>query len=69
MARRRRIATAPSTAWSGPEAIGGVPAVCRTDRMGALGTSQGSRFVLHPAATEFAAHDSNKIASCRANER
>ena len=32
------------------EAVGGAPAVCRTNRMGALGSSQGSRFVLHPAA-------------------
>lgn len=50
------------------EAVGGVPAVCRCDRMGALGSSQGSRFVLHPAATEFAAHHSTRIASCRAGD-
>ena len=50
------------------EAVGGVPAVCRCDRMGALGSSQGSRFVLHPAATEFAAHHSTKITSCRAGD-
>src|SRR5579863_7274793 len=31
------------------EAVGGIPKVARTDRMGALGTSQGRRFVLHPA--------------------
>lgn len=50
------------------EAVGGAPAVCRTDRMGALGTSQGSRFVLHPAAVEFAAHHSTRIAACRAGD-
>ena len=47
------------------EAVGGVPAMCRTDRMGALGSSQGARFVLHAAATGFAAHHSTRIASCR----
>ena len=51
------------------EAVGGAPAVCRTDRMGALGSSQGSRFVLHPAATAFAAHHSTKITACNAGER
>ena len=50
------------------EAVGGVPAVCRTDRMGALGSSQGSRFVLHPAAVGFAAHHSARIAACRAGD-
>ena len=38
------------------ESVGVAPAVCRTDRLGALGSSQGSRFVLHPAATGCAAH-------------
>ena len=32
------------------EFVGGVPKVLRTDRMGALGTSQGRRFRLHPPA-------------------
>lgn len=50
------------------EAVGGVPAVCRCDRMGALGSSQGSRFVLGPAAVGFAAHHHTKIASCRAGD-
>ena len=36
------------------EAAGGVPQVCRTDRMGALGQSQGRRFKLHPPTFEFA---------------
>ena len=50
------------------EAFGGVPAVARTDRMGALGTSQGRRFSLHPAAVGFAAHYGVKITSCRAGD-
>lgn len=36
--------------------------------MGALGSSQGSRFVLHPAAVGFAAHHSTRIAACRAGD-
>ena len=32
------------------ESAGGVGQVLRTDRMGALGRSQGRRFVLHPPA-------------------
>ena len=50
------------------DAASGVPAVCRTDRMGALGRSQGQRFVLHPPAVGFAAHHGIKIASCRAGD-
>ena len=50
------------------ESTGGVPAVCRTDRMGALGSSQGQRFVLHPPAIGFAAHHATKIASCKAGD-
>jgi len=38
--------------------IGGVPAACRTDRMGALGRSQGRRFELHAPTVGFAAHHS-----------
>ena len=37
------------------EAIGGVPQRGRTDRMGALGTSQGRRFKLHPPTLAFRA--------------
>ena len=33
------------------EAVGGVPYFSRTDRMGALGTSRGRRFVLAPACS------------------
>jgi transposase len=50
------------------EAFGGVPAAARTDRMGALGTSQGRRFTLHPAAVGFAAHYGVKITTCQARD-
>ena len=48
--------------------IGGVPTVCRTDRMGALGRSQGRRFELHPPTVGFAAHHGMKITSCQAGD-
>ena len=38
----------------------------RTDRMGALGTSQGRRFKLHPPAVEFARFHGAEIRACRA---
>lgn len=47
---------------------GGVPAACRTDRMGALGRSQGRRFELHPPTVGFAAHHGTKITSCQAGD-
>jgi transposase len=50
------------------DAVGGVPTACRTDRMGALGRSQGRRFVLHPPSIEFAAHHGTKITSCKAGD-
>ena len=50
------------------EAVGGIPAVCRTDRMGALGTAQGARFVLHPPALAFAAHHGTKLSTCKARD-
>lgn len=50
------------------ECFGGVPAAARTDRMGALGSSQGRRFKLHPAAVHFAAHYGTKITPCRAGD-
>jgi transposase len=50
------------------ECFGGVPAAARTDRMGALGSSQGRRFKLHPAAVGFAAHHGVKITSCQAGD-
>lgn len=49
-------------------AVGVVPAACRTDRMGAIGRSQGQRFVLHPPSIEFAAHHGTKITSCKAGD-
>ncbi len=42
------------------EAAGGVPKAARTDRMGALGVSQGKRFRLHPPALDFARHHSRR---------
>jgi transposase len=48
--------------------IGGVPAACRTDRMGALGRSQGRRFELHPPTVGFGAHHGTKITSCQAGD-
>ena len=36
------------------EAAGGVPYFSRTDRMGALGSSRGRRFVLHSPVLDFA---------------
>lgn len=48
------------------EAAGGVPKVLRTDRMGALGSSQGRRFKLHPPAQEFARFHGTEIRACQA---
>ncbi len=48
--------------------IGGVPSTCRTDRMGALGRSQGRRFELHRPTVGFAAHHGITIASCQAGD-
>lgn len=50
------------------QAIGGVPRIGRTDRMGALGTSQGRRFVLHPPTVAFARHHDLVIKSCQAGD-
>jgi transposase len=50
------------------DACGGVTAILRTDRMGALGSSQGQRFVLHPPTIAFAAHSGTKITSCKARD-
>jgi transposase len=46
------------------EFIGGVPKVARTDRMGALGQSQGRRFSLHPPAAGFAQFCGVEIKAC-----
>jgi len=48
--------------------VGGVPAACRTDRMGALGRSQGRRFELHPPTVGFGAHHGTKITSCQTGD-
>lgn len=50
------------------EAVGGVPKVGRTDRMGALGMSQGKRFRLHPPTIDFARHHGIEIKACQAGD-
>jgi transposase len=50
------------------EAIGGVPRIARTDRMGALGSSQGRRFKLHPPAVAFATTHGLEIRACQAGD-
>lgn len=47
---------------------GGVPKLARTDRMGALGSSQGRRFVLHSPTLEFARHHGVEIKACQAGD-
>jgi transposase len=49
-------------------AAGGVPQIARTDRMGALGQSQGRRFQLGPEALEFARHHGVEIKACQAGD-
>jgi transposase len=50
------------------EEVGGVPKVSRTDRMGALGHSQGRRFRLHPPAIEFARWHGTELKACQARD-
>lgn len=50
------------------EHVGGAPAAMRTDRMGALGTSQGRRFRLHAPTLEFAGHHGIEITTCQAGD-
>jgi transposase len=50
------------------EAMGGAPHAMRTDRMGALGRSQGKRFALHPPTLEFARHHGIEITTCQAGD-
>lgn len=50
------------------EAAGGVPRIARTDRMGALGVSQGRRFRLHPPALAFAKAHGCEIRACQAGD-
>lgn len=45
-------------------AVGGVPRVARTDRMGCLGVSQGRRFRLHPPTVAFAKAHGCEIRAC-----
>ena len=46
------------------DAAGGVPYFSRTDRMGALGSSRGRRFVLHPKVLDFARLHGTAIVVC-----
>jgi transposase len=46
------------------EAAGGVPQRVRIDRMGALGRSEGKRFVLHPPTVGFATHYLVDVVAC-----
>lgn len=50
------------------EYAGGIPKIARTDRMGALGTSQGRRFVLHPPTVDFCSYHGVEIKACRARD-
>jgi len=50
------------------DAAGGVAQIARTDRMGALGQSQGRRFVLYPPTLEFARHHRVEIKACQAGD-
>jgi transposase len=50
------------------EFCSGVPRVLRTDRMGALGQSQGRRFRLHPPALAFAQAHGTEIRACQARD-
>ena len=50
------------------DAAGGVPKIARTDRMGALGQSQGRRFQIGPEALEFARYHGVEIKACQAGD-
>ena len=50
------------------EDAGGVAQMARTDRMGALGRSQGRRFLLHPPTLDFASHHGVEIKACQARD-
>ena len=50
------------------EHVGGVPTMMRTDRMGALGRSQGRRFSLHPPTLEFATAHGIEITTCQSRD-
>ena len=50
------------------EAAHGVTKVARTDRMGALGRSQGKRFRLHAPAIDFCRHHGLELAVCKSRD-
>jgi transposase len=50
------------------DALDGVPAVGRTDRMGQLGQSRGRSFHWHPPVLEFARHYGVALKVCRAGD-
>ena len=50
------------------DAVGGAPRIARTDRMGALGVSQGRRFTLHPPTLGFARHYGLVVQPCQAGD-
>jgi len=50
------------------EALGGVPGIGRTDRMGQLGRSRGKAFVFHPMALSFARHYDFAFRACDAGD-
>jgi transposase len=50
------------------EALGGLPQAARTDRMGALGTSQGRRFKLHAPTLAFAQAHGIEIRACQGGD-
>ena len=50
------------------EAAGGVPQRARTDRMGALGTSQGRRFKLHAPTLAFAQAYGVEVRGCQSRD-
>jgi hypothetical protein len=50
------------------EAIDGVPAIGRTDRMGQLGKSRGKAFVFHPIALALARHYDLALRACDAGD-
>ena len=50
------------------EAVDGVPAVGRTDRMGCLGRSGGKAFIWQPPALEFARHHGFALKACDAGD-
>jgi transposase len=50
------------------EAVGGVPALGRTDRMGQLGQARGKAFVWHPPALELARHYGFALKACQPSD-